>query len=76
VRGVTIPAAPSRIKGTAALRRRLNGLYLAAVRFNVHRAKTPEDLRFAAVLCDHLAATLAALDGGVTGQRTPGEVRR
>jgi hypothetical protein len=61
MRGVTLPSVPSRIRGRAALLRRLHGLARAAWRFGQHRARTPDEQHFAAVLLDGLTATLAAV---------------
>ena len=55
----------SRVKGRAALVRRLRGLLLAAGRFSVRRAVTAEDRRVAAVLVDGLRHVL------VEAERTP-----
>src|SRR5688572_448148 len=62
MRGTTLPRLPSRIKGRLSLLRRLRALTIAAHRFDRGRARTPEDIRFAACLIDGLTATLRTVD--------------
>jgi hypothetical protein len=57
VRGTVLPNAPSRIRGQSLLRR-LRALLLAAHRFGVHRAASPEDIAFSHRLYDGLRRTL------------------
>jgi hypothetical protein len=71
MRGVTLPAAPSRVRGMASLQRRLNGLLLAAYRFGNHRARTDAERHWTARLIDGLEQTRDALAADSAGPRTP-----
>ena len=62
MRGVTLPDAPSRIKGKRSLFARLQKLTLAAYKFGQHRAATRDDLAFSHALFDGLRQTLDAIE--------------
>lgn len=59
---MTLPSAPSRIKGKASLLRRLRALLLASHRYGRHRAASHDEVMFAARLIDGLTSTLQAVD--------------
>jgi hypothetical protein len=70
MRGTTLPASPSRIKGKVQLQRRLNGLLRACIRFSLHRAETDADRRWAAEAVDLMQAAYDRLACTPTDQRT------
>lgn len=70
MRGTILPHCPSRVKGRQAMHTRARRFYLAAVRYLQHRAKTPDDERFGAVLVDGLRQVLDSLDAC---DREPGD---
>jgi hypothetical protein len=53
---------PSRVRGRAALLRRLRALLVAVHRFGGHRASTHDDQRWAALVIDALTATVDVAD--------------
>lgn len=62
MRGVKLPACPSRIKGKRSLIARLQRLTIAAYRFGAHRAASHEDRQFAGRLFDGLRQALDAVE--------------
>ena len=57
----------SRIKGRPALVRSLRGLLLRVHRFGRGRARTPQDMQWAARVLDSLYAALATAEGTTNG---------